>query len=103
MIHRVAFQLVEKFEPDGESRVWDPFPDNEEFEPFWWDRPFDRNGPCKLLEAYEDGIEVARIELGSDVVIDHYVNAPTLGDAALGIHFLEVAASQLYGESGQRS
>ncbi|MBM0255630.1 GNAT family N-acetyltransferase [Micromonospora sp. 4G55] len=91
----MTFDFIEKRPGPGDRLVWFPFADNDDFNPSWWNhRSFYGESSYTLLEVHSDGVEVARIELDSDVAIDHYVGTPQLGDTALEIQLIEVAASQ---------
>ncbi|MFI7515714.1 GNAT family N-acetyltransferase [Micromonospora echinofusca] len=78
----------------ADEKILFPFEDNEEFNPHWWKRFSYLTGSYMLFEVRTGGVEVARIELDSDVATDEYVGAPELGDVALEIQFIEVASSR---------
>ena len=46
--------------------------------------------PMQLLRAFEDGSEIARIELNPSFSIDHYANVPASGPDVVEISFFEV-------------
>ncbi|MCZ7374898.1 GNAT family N-acetyltransferase [Micromonospora sp. WMMC250] len=84
-------QQCRKSSADG--KILFPFEDNEEFNPHWWKRFSYLTGSYTLFEVRTGGVEVARIELDSNVATDEYIGAPELGDVALEIQFIEVASS----------
>lgn len=83
--------LIEKRRgPDDNRYSWRPFADSEGFEDRWWDDIKSFDDTSTYLEVCRAGIEVARVELGERVNIEHYLDVPPLGDTALEIQLIEV-------------
>ena len=89
----MSFELVTINRPLIE-RIWFPFSYAEAglgFTQQWWYRtPVYPDSNATFLRAFEDGSEIARIELNPSFSIDHYANVPALGSDAVEISFFEV-------------
>ena len=72
---------------------WRPFEPNQMFNPDWWDRPRYNHRDPHCIAVFLDGTEVARVELDHHFRGSRHAGAPRLGDLALEIQFIEVAAS----------
>ncbi|MET8282979.1 hypothetical protein [Micromonospora sp. NPDC005174] len=91
----MSFDFIEKQPAPDDQVIWYPFAENNDFSLSWWDyRSLDGDKSYTFLEVRQGGAEVARIELDSDVMIDHYVGTPELGNSALEIELIEVAEPQ---------
>ncbi|MBM0232476.1 hypothetical protein JNW91_11735 [Micromonospora sp. STR1_7] len=91
----MSFDFIEKRPAPDDQVIWYPFAENNAFSPSWWDyRSLDGDKSYTFLEVRQGGAEVARIELDPDVMIDHYLKTPELGNSALEIELIEVAESQ---------
>jgi GNAT superfamily N-acetyltransferase len=91
--HGMSLTLVELERPAGE-RHWFPFTYEEAglgFNDRWWyNDPVYPGSKDVFLRFLEHNTEVARVQLGNEVEIDHYADVPSLGPAALAIHLIEV-------------
>lgn len=85
--------MVELDRPVGERR-WFPFTYEEAglgFNHLWWhNRPVYPSSNSLFLRVLQNNCEVARVHLKNGFTIDHYVDVPPLGAAALEIQFIEV-------------
>ncbi|MET8907615.1 GNAT family N-acetyltransferase [Micromonospora sp. NPDC004551] len=91
----MTFDFIEKRRGPEAEWFWFPFADNDDFNPTWWShRSLYGESRYSLLEVRSDGLEVARIELDTEVTFDHYLGTPHLDGTALEIQLIEVAASQ---------
>jgi GNAT superfamily N-acetyltransferase len=87
-----VFDLVEHHPPLGMSRYqWEPYVTDAGFRVDWWHRPWDLGDRYSLWSLFDDGVEVARIELDEQVYYDHYDGDPPLGPAVLEVDFFEVS------------
>jgi GNAT superfamily N-acetyltransferase len=62
--------------------------------PDWWNRPPYGNDDPWYVQAVENGVEVARVELDDPGLINQdYPNVPAVGDERLEIQLIEVATA----------
>lgn len=90
----VNLELRDVWRGPGDNKyAWTPFEPNDEFNPDWCDRPPYLVDDPHYVEVLIDGVEVARVELDHDFRGSKHIGAPKLGDKAMEIQFIEVAAS----------
>ena len=87
----MELEFIEKRDRGTDPYVWQPFEDHSGFTDHWWERPMLVEEGSTNIEIRSDGVEVARVEMGEGVNIDHYVGVPLLGAHTLEIRFLEVS------------
>lgn len=81
--------------PGGGPIEWEPYTEDAQFNADWWNAsPFsmDPEDESSWWSLVQDGVEVARLELGQDVYCEQYLDLPDIGPDRLQIQLLEVAA-----------